>query len=149
MVHPEALRNPGNGIRRPAVGTRQQKPVSARAERRAMIALVAMFTLLVQMLAPTLAVAASGPGEQVVCTSHGLQTIEAGDDTPAKPAPTHVCDHCVCPPVAATPAAMIQPAVFVAFAREVAPPEALSADLPPPARAPPRPPGQGPPVSNA
>lgn len=51
MAHADALRNPENGIRRPAVGVRQQKPVSARAERRAMIA------LLVQMLAPTLAVA--------------------------------------------------------------------------------------------
>lgn len=57
MAHADALRNPENGIRRPAVGVRQQKPVSARAERRAMIALVAMFALLVQMPAPTLAVA--------------------------------------------------------------------------------------------
>jgi hypothetical protein len=122
--------------------------MGVRAERRAMIALVALFALLVQMLAPSLAAAAPAPGEQVICTDHGLQTIRTGDTGPAKDAPGHACDHCVCPPVAATLAAVIQPVVFVAFARE-ARPEAVSTDLPPPARAPPRPPGQGPPLSHA
>jgi hypothetical protein len=124
--------------------------MSARAERRAMVALVAVFVLLVQMLTPTLAVAqpAPGLGEQVICTGHGLQTIQTGDAAPTKGSPAAACDHCVCPPVAATPAAVIAPVAFRAFSRH-APPEAISADLPPPARAPPRPPGQGPPLSNA
>jgi hypothetical protein len=120
-----------------------------------MIALVAVFALLVQMLAPTLALAepARGLGEQVICTGHGLQTIRTGDAAPTKGSPIKgwgaaACDHCVCPPVAATPAAVIAPVVFRTFTRH-APPGAFQADLPPPARAPPRPPGQGPPLTNA
>jgi hypothetical protein len=124
--------------------------MNARAERRAMIALAAVFALLVQALIPSLASAAPGPrGEaQVICTGHGLSTIQYGKTAPAKGIVAGPCDHCVCPPVALAPPASAEPAVAVAYA-EIAAPEAAAADLPPPARAPPRPPGQGPPRSDA
>ena len=130
------------------MGSRRDKPMSARAERQAMIALVAVFALLVQMLAPTLAVAgpASGPGTQVICTSHGLQTIQTGDAAPAQDSPAAACDHCVCPPAAATPAAVVAPAAAVRYAvaaidvrranSPVAPGRGLAAP-PPPSRGPP------------
>jgi hypothetical protein len=123
---------------------------SARAERRAMIALLAVFALLVQALVPAIANAAPArPGEpQVICTGHGLSTIHYGDAAPAKGALAGHCEHCVCPPAALSPPASAEPAVAVAYA-VAARPETAAADLPPPARAPPRPPGQGPPVSNA
>lgn len=113
-----------------------------------MIAVFAVFALLVQALIPSLASAAtSRPGEQVVCTSHGLTTVKLGDTAPAQ-AMSLACDHCVCPPAAAPPPVSAQPVVLVAYAREAAP-EAAAIDLPPPARAPPRPPGQGPPTFTA
>jgi len=119
------------------------------AERRALIALIAVFALMVQAMIPAIANAAPARrGEQVICTDHGLQTVSLDDAAPAKgQAPAH-CEHCVCPPVGTQPPAMIEPAVFIAYARE-ARPQAASMGLPPPARAPPRPPGQGPPTSDA
>lgn len=117
------------------------------AERRAMIALIAVFALMVQALIPAIANAAPARGgQQVVCTDHGLQTVDP--TAPAKgQLPAH-CEHCVCPPTAAQPPAMVEPAVFIAYAREVRP-QSAAINLPPPARAPPRPPGQGPPASDA
>ena len=119
------------------------------AERRAMIALVAVFALMVQALIPAMANAAPvRAGEQVICTDHGLQTVSLDEKAPAKSQAASHCGHCVCPPVAAQPPAILEPTAFVAYALELRP-EAASADLPPPARAPPRPPGQGPPTSDA
>ena len=117
------------------------------AERRAMIALIAVFALMVQALIPAIANAAPvRGGPQVVCTDHGLQTVDP--TAPAKgQLPAH-CEHCVCPPTAAQPPAMVEPAVFIAYAREVRP-QSAAINLPPPARAPPRPPGQGPPTLHA
>ena len=89
MAYAGALRNPAIALGRHIVGSRRQKPMSVRAERRATIALVALFALLVQMLAPALAVAAPAPGEQVICTGHGLQTIKLGETAPAKDTPAH------------------------------------------------------------
>jgi len=120
-----------------------------RTERRALIALVAVFALLVQVLVPGIAAAAPARGgEQVICTSHGLATVKLGDLSPAKGSAASPCEHCVCPPLAAQPPAMLEPTAAVAYAAE-ARPEATAADLPPPARAPPRPPGQGPPSFHA
>ncbi len=114
-----------------------------------MIALFAVFALLVQAMVPAIANAAPlRAGEQVVCTDHGLQTVSLDDRAPAKgQAPAH-CEHCVCPPVAAQPPAIVAPTALVAYVLELRP-EAAPADLPPPARAPPRPPGQGPPTFHA
>jgi hypothetical protein len=124
--------------------------MSLRAERRAMLALVAVFALLVQALVPGIAGAAPAPSgaAQVICTGQGLSTIHIGDAAPAKGAPAGHCEHCVCPPAAMTPPASAEPAVAVAYAMATRP-EAVRADLPPPARAPPRPPGQGPPSFDA
>lgn len=119
-----------------------------RAERRAMIALAVVFAMLVQAFIPALASAATvHDGQQVICTEMGLKTVQVGDQAPAKQAPAAPCEHCVCPPVAAQPPELTLPVALVAYTR-AAPPEAADSDLPPPARAPPRPPGQGPPTAN-
>jgi hypothetical protein len=125
--------------------------MDARAERRAMLALLAAFALLVQALWPLTAAAAAGadlgPALQI-CTGHGLASAPADDQAPAKSAPGHPCQHCICPAVAATPAEPLALAVPARF--EIREPRVLAqAAAPPPARAPPRPPGQGPPASNA
>jgi hypothetical protein len=136
-------------FRRAAVGRPSKIAVEPRAERRAMIALVAVFALLVQVLVPGIAAAApSASGEQVICTGHGLASVKLGDPSPAKGSAASPCEHCVCPPLAAQPPAMTEPTAAVAYAAE-ARPEAAAADVPPPARAPPRPPGQGPPSFHA
>lgn len=120
---------------------------AARAERRAMLALVAAFALLVQALIPSLAGAAPSPlGETVICTSLGPQAAPTDGGAPA-----HVgrCDHCVCPAATADlppPAVEPAPATFAYVRIE---PRIPPAAPPPPARAPPRPPGQGPPSPNA
>ena len=118
----------------------------ARSERRAMIALVAVFALLVQALAPAFAVAGPMPdGGNVICTAMGLQTAPA-DSTP--PPVDHTCKHCVCPAPADLPPS---PATKtrVAYSVTEAPTSAANRIVPPPGRGPPRPPGQGPPGSNA
>ena len=119
----------------------------AKAERRAMIALVAVFALFVQALMPAFAVAGPMPdGAGVICTAMGLQAAPDGDTGP--PPADHACKHCLCPaPVAAPPVvASVEP---VAYAVLLVPTNAASRTLPPPARGPPRPPGQGPPLPNA
>lgn len=121
--------------------TRQQ-----RTERRAMIALVALFALLVQALAPAFAVAGPMPdGAGVICTDMGVQTAP---NDPAPPAVDHACKHCVCPAPADLPPA-VATVTRVAYVVAEAPRTAATRTLPPPARGPPRPPGQGPPASNA
>ena len=113
-----------------------------------MIALVVVFALLIQALVPALANAApAGPGEQVICTGHGLGTILTSD-IPAKGTPSGPCDHCVCPPLASAPPVLAFAVARLSYAREAVP-EAIRGDMRPPARAPPRPPGQGPPDSDA
>ena len=117
-----------------------------RAERRAMIALMAVFALLVQALIPSIAAAGSkGPLDTVViCTSHGLQSVP----DPANGVPDQPCQHCVCPTTTALPPAIGLSIVKVRFAAETAIATPFHS-LPPPARGPPRPPGQGPPRSDA
>ena len=118
---------------------------SARAERRAMIALAAVFVLLVQALAPAFAAAGPMPdGATTICTAMGVQ--QAPDDR-APPA-DHACKHCLCPAPADQPPAPVSVA-RIAYAVIQAPASAARRTLPPPARAPPRPPGQGPPASDA
>jgi DUF2946 family protein len=146
MAKPDGLRNPVIGLRRRFVGLPVNQAKMERTERRAMIALVAVFALLVQALLPAFAMAApAATGEMLICTQMGLQT--APGDTGAPPA-NHGCKHCLCPaPVSDPP-----PAVGVqriAYAVAEAPIAQRSQRLIPPARAPPRPPGQGPPTSEA
>lgn len=83
-----------------------------------------------------------------ICTSHGAtsQTVELPGQ-PAKAADCEKCPHCLSAPVPlATETRLAVPGVFayaaIAFSGRPAP--AILG-----ARAPPRPPGQGPPASNA
>jgi len=129
------------------VGLPHNQARAERAERRAMIALVAVFCLLVQALVPAFAAAApASAGEMLICTDMGLQT--APDGGTGAPAQKHSCKHCLCPAPAADP-----PAVFsvrrIAYAVAATPAVPKTWRLLPPARGPPRPPGQGPPTSNA
>ena len=111
-----------------------------------MIALVAVFALLVQVLLPAFAVAGPMPdGATLICTDMGLQTAPTDS---APPAVDHACKHCLCPaPANAPPATASVVRIAYAVATAVAP--EVRRTLPPPARAPPRPPGQGPPLTNA
>lgn len=146
MAQLNGLRNPAIGLGPQFVGGPTNKANSARSERRAMIALVAVFALLVQALIPSLVMAAPGaPGDLLICTQMGLQTAPGDGGAPA-PA-NHACKHCLCPAPATDPpqAVTIQHVAYVvAVARTVLP----SHRRIPPARARPRPYGQGPPVSD-
>lgn len=110
-----------------------------------MIALVAVFALLVQALIPSLAGASPLPPDlAAICTSHGLQT-PTGDGPPG---PGGHCDNCLCPPVAAlSPAPIAGRMARIVMVRSDPPPSRDG--LPPRARGPPRPYGQGPPSPNA
>jgi hypothetical protein len=121
--------------------------MDGRAERRAMIALMAVFALLAQALFPALAAAAptSPSGPIAICTSHGLETVDPG---PVQGAVEQPCQHCVCPAAVTLP----PPAVLaLGSAFGFSPPPLFTAHPgpPPSARGPPRPPGQGPPLSDA
>lgn len=130
------------------MGQSPARIVTARAERRAMIALVAVFALLVQALIPAMAMAGplgAGPG-MIVCAPVGPHDGSAGDAAPKQGAPTGTCDHCICatpavptPPSAAAPI----PVRYVAQAERLARPD----DAPTPGRglAAPPPPSRGPP----
>jgi hypothetical protein len=123
----------------------------ARGERRALIALFAAFALILQALAPAAAMAAPGPGGAGVeiCTGHGLSGAPA-EKAPAKDAAAgHACQHCVCPALATAAEAHVPVSAPVRFFAQAARGALDPAVTPPPARAPPRPPGQGPPTSNA
>jgi hypothetical protein len=110
-----------------------------------MIALFAAFALLVQALIPAIASAAP-PGDLalVICTSAGLQAAPGPDGHPGQPGGEHACQHCLCPApaTAAPPTFEPQP---VAYVIAEAPRASFPPAAPATARAPPRPPGQGPP----
>jgi hypothetical protein len=121
--------------------------MSARAERRAIVALLTVFALLVQALIPSLALAASpARGDMLICTERGLEGAPAGA-IPDQPSADHVCQHCICPGIASTPTphATVQTVSYIVRETPVA---ATPRGVRPQARAPPRPPGQGPPVSS-
>lgn len=111
-----------------------------------MIALAAIFMLLVQALAPAFAVAGPMPdGAGIICTDLGVQPTP-GDHAP--PAADHACKHCVCPAPADLPPIAVAVS-RIAYVEATAPVAATPRGARPPARAPPRPPGQGPPAQNA
>ena len=112
-----------------------------------MIALVAVFALLVQALVAAFAMGApAAAGEMLICTQMGLQT--APGDTGAPPAVDHACKHCLCPTPTSDPPPVVR-VQRIAYAVAEAPIAPRSQRRIPPARAPPRPPGQGPPTSDA
>lgn len=112
--------------------------------------LLALFALLVQALLPAAAAAAqAGRGEQIqICTDQGMQTITVdAEGQPAKGFAGMPCQDCLAVSVVAVapPQVDVQPVAYV-----VAPVthEIATAAPQPRARAPPRPPGQGPPHLN-
>jgi hypothetical protein len=134
--------------RSPNVERPRTAQITSQAERRAMIALVAVFALIVQALFPAMATASplAGPG-MTICTEMGLKADLPADQRPA--APAHACDHCLCPAPAATlPAVAGAPVGMVRYAAAapaltpraapVSPGRGLAAP-PPPSRGPPTP----------
>ncbi len=118
--------------------------------RGAIAALVAIFALLIQALAPAAAMAASrASGEtMIICTAYGAQTVTQ-DGAPA-PKPKGFgglpCQDCLAAAMAAiaAPELAIQPVAYVTARVE----HAAAAPAPAPrARSPPRPFGQGPPTA--
>ncbi|THD62765.1 DUF2946 family protein [Phenylobacterium sp.] len=121
---------------------------TATHDRRAIAALFVMFALLVQAMMPTMVMAAQADGQMVVCTAGGMQTI-ATDGKSRAPAPNHgaPCHDCLAAALAAAeppPLLAIQPVVYTDARVEHATP---AQPIAPRARAPSRPPGQGPPTA--
>lgn len=130
-------------------------PRHDRHDRRALAALVAVFALMAQALIPAAAMAAQpdAAGAMVICTAAGTQTLTA-DGKPAAPAsgshrgfggmPCQDCLAAAMAVVAPSPVPAIEPVVYALARVDHAPVVRLPA---PRARAPPRPPGQGPPTA--
>ncbi|MFI4964677.1 MAG: DUF2946 family protein [Caulobacterales bacterium] len=125
---------------------------AAKHDRRAIAALLAVFALMVQALIPAAAMAAQpGPaGALVICTASGAHAV-APDGGPAPPAhrgfggmPCQDCLAAAMAVVAASPVMAIEPVAYQTARVDHAPVVRL---LAPRARAPPRPPGQGPPTA--
>jgi hypothetical protein len=113
------------------------------------IALLAMLALLVQALIPAAAMAyEAGTGQSIViCTVDGARTVtvDGQQPTPRKGFAGLPCAQCVAASLAVTdtPETPVSAPVLYAERVETAPPMARRGMAP--ARAPPRPPGQGPP----
>jgi hypothetical protein len=107
-----------------------------------------VFALLVQALIPAAAMARPEPaGGEIICTASGTQTLAPhGQPAPQKGFGGMPCQDCLAAAMAAvvTPQLAIRPVAYVAEHVEHAPVLNL---LAPRARAPPRPPGQGPPTA--
>jgi len=118
-----------------------------------MAALVAVFALMVQALVPAAAMAAApgAGGVMVICTQNGTATVAFGQPGQAQGGKSRgfagmPCQDCLAAALAMTetPELAVQPVVYVAARIEHAPAER---PIEPRARAPPRPPGQGPPTA--
>lgn len=118
-------------------------------QRRA-VTLAAVLVFAAQALLPAAAMAAGAASatEAVICTPQGAKTILVGEDgAPEKGFAGLPCDDCLMAATAfiASPDLQVLP---VAYAVVLAPREQPSAAPAPRARAPPRPPGQGPPAAH-
>jgi hypothetical protein len=115
------------------------------------IALLAMLAVLVQALMPAAAMAHDAAGQSVlICTADGAKTVEVAGDVIGKKDPKGFgglpCAQCVAVALATTTPPDIAVAPVLYSARlEAAPRAALTGVAL--ARAPPRPPGQGPPTA--
>ncbi|MDB5472024.1 MAG: hypothetical protein JWR84_3584 [Caulobacter sp.] len=115
----------------------------------ALPALLAVLALLLQALAPGMAVAASSGGTRtmVLCTSAGEKTVTLPDDSAPRPMAASKCHDCV---MAAT-TTVLPPSpggLPVRYAAVVRHGRTLGQAAVLPARPPPRPPGQGPPTAS-
>ncbi|WP_372782144.1 DUF2946 domain-containing protein [Phenylobacterium sp.] len=117
-------------------------------DRRALAALLAVFALLVQALIPAAAMARPEPADGLtICVSTGVQTLAAhGQPAPHKGFAGMPCQDCLAAAMAIViaPELAVRPVAYAAERLEHAPVLSL---LEPRARAPPRPPGQGPPTA--
>lgn len=109
-------------------------------------AALAMLALVAQLLIPVTMAQARTADTIMLCTPQGAVSVTVGHDgQPAKAPVQTTCQHCAL----VSPAAMPEPAIEVApvryAVRELNPAVAVRAERPP-ARAPPRPPSQGPPI---
>ena len=122
----------------------------ASTDRRAIAALFAVFALLVQALIPGAAMAAAPLGGEasILCTSAGIQTLDADGkaQAPHKGFAGMPCQDClaVALAVVTAPSVAVEPVAYAVARIEHAPVRSV---LAPRARAPPRPPGQGPPTA--
>lgn len=112
-----------------------------------MPAILAVLALLMQALAPGMAMA-QGPGgtrTMVLCTSAGEKTVTLPDDGAPRPMAAHSCHDCVMAATTAVPPPAMKglPLRYAAVVRHE---RSLGAVAVPPARPPPRPPSQGPPT---
>jgi len=145
MAHPPRLRNRRIGVETTAMRFGGE----IGRDRRALAVLMAVFALLVQALVPAAAMAAapSASGVMVICTGTGVATV-SDQAPPSKPKgfAGMPCQDCLAAALAVTqlPALAIQPVIYAVARIERAPAERL---IEPRARAPPRPPGQGPPTA--
>jgi len=126
------------------------RPPQRKDDRRAIVALFAVFALLVQALLPSAAMAAGPrlmPGD-FICDSAGVHSAAADPSTGAghKARGGMPCPYCLAAALAfvETPRLAIQPVAYEAGRVEHV---ATATQIAPRARAPPRPPGQGPPTA--
>jgi len=121
---------------------------NARHDRRALCALFAVFALMVQALIPAAAMARPGSeAAQVICTATGTAALTThGQPSPGKAFGGMPCQDCLAAAMACvtTPELAVQPVAYEVARVEHA---AAAPLLEPRARAPPRPPGQGPPTA--
>lgn len=120
----------------------------AAASRQSIwVAVFAAVALLMQSAAG-MGMAQAAPGQTIeICTAHGTKTVtldQAGHPSAPQQAPCPHCDQCLSPAVALNADAplAVQP---VRYAEQAALAATAALRLPP-ARGPPRPPSQGPPV---
>ena len=146
MAHPPRLRSRRIGVKTTDMRIGGEKS----RERRALAALVAVFALMVQALVPAAAMAATSDasGRMVICTQNGTATVDSKGGQPSAPKgfAGMPCQDCLAAALAVTqtPELAVQPVAYVAARIESTPGERL---IQPRARAPPRPPGQGPPTA--
>jgi hypothetical protein len=112
------------------------------------VAIATAFAMLLQGFLGMGAMAMPMGGQTIeICTAHGTKTIavdQSGAPAPSKQAPCPHCDQCLSPALAvATIAPLLAQPVFYAVRAEAGLPRSTRL---PPARAPPRPPSQGPPT---
>jgi hypothetical protein len=112
---------------------------------------MAILALLVQMLAPAAAMAAqSAGGVQTICVASGVTeaAVKGGKPAPHKGFAGLPCQNCLAVAHALIPAPTLDATPVVHAVVHVVRPPAARFDRQP-ARAPPRPPGQGPPAQIA
>jgi len=126
-------------------------PRRARTRSTWPIALLAMLALLAQALMPAAAMAHDAAGQSVViCTADGAKSVQLAGDVIGKTDPKGfaglACAQCVAVSLATTTPPDIAVAPVLYAARIEATPRAALTGVAL-ARAPPRPPGQGPPTA--